>query len=211
VTATEDTRALGSNATPGQPRGAEEDVRARIFDSALRLFSQRGYAATSLREVAEDAGASKPMIYYYFGSKEQLYGSIVQEILEEMASAIRHRLTAADSPRERLLEFCRAYLEYFMTNEDVIALVLREVFGLGDAMRRFSETLGEQVRRPLDEILADGMASGAFQADHVGRCATAVTGVLNMFILAHVFGGSTLDRDVIVHQVEYYAVGLCKT
>ena len=187
----------------------DDDVRARIFDSALRLFSQRGYAATSLREVAEEAGASKPMIYYYFGSKEQLYGSIVQEILEEMATAIRRRLTTTNLPRERLLEFCRAYLEYFMTNEDVIALVLREVFGLGDAMRRFSETLGEQVRRPLDEILESGMACGAFHDDHVGRCATAITGILNMFILAHVFGGSSLDRDTIVHQVEFYAEGLC--
>lgn len=190
------------------PRGDDDDVRARIFESALRLFSQRGYAATSLREVAADAGASKPMIYYYYGSKEQLYGSIVQQILAEMASAIRRRLTSAANPRERLLEFCRAYLDYFMSNEDVIALVLREVFGLGDAMRRFSETLGEQVRRPLDEILEAGMASGHFRSDHVGRCSTAITGVLNMFILAHVFSGSNLDRDVIVHQVEYYAAGL---
>jgi AcrR family transcriptional regulator len=185
----------------------DDDVRARIFDSALRLFSQRGYAATSLREVAEEAGASKPMIYYYFGSKEQLYASIVQQILEEMATAIRRRLTGANTPRAQLLEFCRAYLEYFMTNEDVIALVLREVFGLGDAMRRFSETLGEQVRRPLDEILEAGIQCGVFPQDHVGRCATAITGILNMFILAHVFGGSNLDRDDIVHQVEYYAAG----
>jgi hypothetical protein len=125
-----------------------------------------------------------------------------------MATAIRKRLTTAPTPHDRLLEFCRAYIEYFMNHEDVIALVLREVFGLGDAVRRFSETLGEQVRRPLDEILEAGMASGAFHADHVGRCATAITGVLNMFILAHVFGGSNLDRDVIVHQVEYYASGL---
>jgi len=202
VTTTQTTQVFDS-----QP-ARDDDVRARIFAGALRLFSQRGFAATSLREVAEEAGASKPMIYYYFGSKEDLYGSIVQEILEEMATAIRQRLAPGAPPHERLLEFCRAYLDYFMSNEDVIALVLREVFGLGDAMRRFSETLGEQVRRPLDEILEAGMESGVFHVDHVGRCATAITGVLNMFILAHVFGGTRLDADDIVHQVEYYAAGL---
>lgn len=184
-----------------------EHVRQRIFASALRLFSGRGFAATSLREVAEDAGVSKPMIYYYFRSKEELYGSIVQEILAEMASSIRNRVEPGAPPPERLIGFCRAYLDYFMQNEEVIALILREVFGLGDAMARFSETLGEQVRRPLDEILEAGMAVGQFHNDHVGRCATAITGILNMFILAHVFSGTRLDRDEIVHQVEYYAAG----
>jgi AcrR family transcriptional regulator len=186
----------------------DEDVRGRIFESALRLFSNRGYAATSLREIAEDAQASKPMIYYYFGSKETLYASIVQEILEEMEAAIRAGLPKNAGPAERLVEFCAAYVDYFLHKEEVIALVLREVFGLGDAMARFSETLGEHVRRPLDEILEAGMADGSFSSDHVGRCATAITGIMNMFILAHVFGGSRLDRDVILHQVEYYAEGL---
>ena len=60
MTATEETLAISSAAQAGQQPNSEDDVRARIFDSSLRLFSQRGYAATSLREVAEDAGASKP-------------------------------------------------------------------------------------------------------------------------------------------------------
>lgn len=186
----------------------DEDVRGRIFESALRLFSLRGFAATSLREIAEEAHVSKPMIYYYFGSKEALYGAIVQEILEEMEAAIRAGLPRTADPAAQLVEFCAAYIDYFLQKEEVIALVLREVFGLGDAMARFSETLGEHVRRPLDEILDAGMADGTFHADHVGRCATAITGIMNMFILAHVFGGSRLDRDVIVHQVEYYLSGL---
>jgi AcrR family transcriptional regulator len=186
----------------------DEDVRGRIFDSALRLFSSRGYAATSLREIAEDAQASKPMIYYYFGSKETLYGSIVQEILEEMEAAIRAGLPREANAAGRLAEFCAAYLDYFLQKEEVIALVLREVFGLGEALAQFSETLGEHVRRPLDEILEAGMADGTFRSDHVGRCATAITGIMNMFILAHVFGGTRLDREVILHQVEYYAKGL---
>lgn len=47
----------------------DRDVRDRIFASALVLFSERGYAATSLREIAENAQTTKPMIYYYFGSR----------------------------------------------------------------------------------------------------------------------------------------------
>ena len=121
----------------------EGDVRDRIFQSALRHFSQKGYAATSLREVSEDAGTTKPMIYYYFGSKEGLYGSIVRDILEDMADAIRGHLPGEAPPDRQILAYCERYLDHFLAKEEIIALVLREVFGLGGVpMAQFSQALG---------------------------------------------------------------------
>lgn len=187
----------------------EAEVRDRIFASALRHFSQKGFAATSLREVSRDAQTTKPMIYYYFGSKEGLYGSIVREILEEMADAIRVNMPAHASPAEQILVFAARYLDYFLAQEEIIALVLREVFGLGGVpMATFSRTLGEDVRHPLDDVLECGMQLGAFRRDDVPTCATAITGILNMFILAHVFGGAAIDRERALSQVRYYIAGL---
>lgn len=189
--------------------GQESDVRERIFLSALRHFSQKGFAATSLREVSLDAQTTKPMIYYYFGSKEGLYGSIVREILEEMAEAIRSNLPDQASAAERVMAYCERYLDYFLAKEEIIALVLREVFGLGGApMAEFAQTLGAQVRQPLDQILRDGMESGEFRCDHVALCATAITGIMNMFILGHVFVGAEMDREMPLGQVAYYVRGL---
>lgn len=189
--------------------GRDAEVRDRIFVSALRHFSQKGYAATSLREVSSDAQTTKPMIYYYFGSKEGLYGSIVRQILEEMADAIRSHLPADAAFAEQIAAYCERYIDYFLAKEETIALVLREVFGLGGApMAAFAQALGEQVRHPLDDILRKGMESGDFRDDHVGICATAITGILNMFILAHVFGGAPIDRDTPLGQVRYYVAGL---
>ncbi len=187
----------------------EGDVRDRIFQSALRHFSQKGYAATSLREVSEDAGTTKPMIYYYFGSKEGLYGSIVRDILEEMADAIRGHLPGEAPPDRQILAYCERYLDHFLAKEEIIALVLREVFGLGGVpMAQFSQALGEQVRQPLDAILGRGMDVGALHTDSVPMCATAITGILNMYILAHVFGGADIDREGALRQVAYYIRGL---
>ncbi|HMS57401.1 MAG TPA: TetR/AcrR family transcriptional regulator [Tepidiformaceae bacterium] len=187
----------------------EAEVRERIFQSALRHFSQKGFAATSLREISEDALTTKPMIYYYFGSKEGLYGSIVREILEEMASAIRSHVNPDCSAADQVLAYCERYVEHFLAKEEIIALVLREVFGLGGApMATFSQALGEQVRQPLDEILRAGMDRGEFRRDHVFDCATALTGILNMFILAHVFGGAAIERDAPLRQVRHFVTGL---
>src|SRR5207248_1861516 len=98
----------------------EAEVRERIFHSALRHFSARGFDATSLREVAADAQTTKPKIYYYFGSKEGLYSSVVREILEEMAAAIRASLPGDASPVERVIAYCERYIDYFLEQEEII-------------------------------------------------------------------------------------------
>jgi AcrR family transcriptional regulator len=189
----------------------DPDVRDRIFNSALRRFSEKGYAATSLREVSEDAQTTKPMIYYYFGSKEGLYSSIIREILEEMASAIIRDLPSAAAPVDQVLEYSRRYLDHFLQNEEIIALVLRQVFGLGGVpMATFSEALVDEVRKPLDEILCAGMQDHTFREASVDHCATAITGILNMFILAHVFGGAEIDRETPIEQVAFYIRGLSR-
>jgi TetR/AcrR family transcriptional regulator len=187
----------------------ESDVRDRIFASALRHFSQKGYAATSLREVSLDAQTTKPMIYYYFGSKEGLYASIVRQIFEEMAENIRTQLPAEAPAADQVLAYCERYLDYFLAKEEVIALVLREVFGLGGVpMAEFSQALGERVRQPLDDILRHGIETAQFVEDRVETCATAITGILNMFILAHVFVGASIDREPPLNQVRHYIRGL---
>jgi AcrR family transcriptional regulator len=163
------------------PQAREAEVRDRIFASALRHFSQKGYAATSLREVSEDA-QTRPIS----SARKRAHGSIIRQILEEMADAIR---SCEASPQEQVIAYCERYMEHFLAQEEIIALVLREVFGLGGAsMATFSQTLGQRVRQPLDDIVAHGMEMGAFKRDHVTTCSSAITGILNMFILAH-FGG----------------------
>lgn len=195
--------------SPDTSQNREVDVRGRIFASALRHFSQKGFAATSLREVSEDALTTKPMIYYYFGSKEGLYGSIVREILEEMAESIRCHLPEDAPAVDQAMAFCDRYLEHFLAKEEIIALVLREVFGLGGVpMATFARTLGQRVRQPLDDILRLGMDTGQFNEASVIECATAVTGILNMFILAHVFGGADIHREAPLSQVRFYLTGL---
>lgn len=198
------------SSSPTSPGGREAEVRERIFASALRRFSQKGFAATSLREVSEDAQTTKPMIYYYFGSKEGLYASIVRQILEEMADGIRSHMPAEAPVREQIIAFCQSYLDHFLQQEEIIALVLREVFGLGGVpMAEFSQALSERVRQPLDAIILRGMETGVLRQDSVPTCATAVTGILNMFILAHVFVGAEIDRTSPLQQVGYYLDGLC--
>ncbi len=83
----------------------------RILQSALSLFSEKGYDATSVREICEASGITKPTLYHFYGSKEGVYRTLVDGTLdrvrEDMARAIE-----GDGPlRERIRRLTLTYFE----------------------------------------------------------------------------------------------------
>jgi AcrR family transcriptional regulator len=201
---------MPTHTLPAKPAPAVEDVRDRIVASALRYFAEKGYAGTSLREIAEAARTTKPMIYYYFKSKEGLYISTLGDLLQQFADAIDRATRPEDDPHEKLRSFSDAYLRYFESQEPHIAFVVREVFGLGaDIMNEFGRSLDERIRSRLKRVLEEGAHQGIFRDGDIEACTIAIMGILNMFILRRIFGGVDLERAAAVRQVvDYYLEGL---
>jgi AcrR family transcriptional regulator len=61
---------------------AAEDTRRRILDTATELFNERGYARTSIRDIAEHIGMTKGSLYYHFASKDELLYAIIAPFVE---------------------------------------------------------------------------------------------------------------------------------
>jgi len=204
---------MASDTLPRPSAPAIAEVRDRIVTSALRCFAEKGYAGTSLREIAESARTTKPMIYYYFKSKEGLYISTLGDLLQQFADAIDRATCPEDNPYEKLRSFCDTYLRYFESQEPHVAFVVREVFGLGaDIMNQFGRSLDERVRSRLARVLEEGVSRGLFRGDDIYNATIAIMGILNMYILRRIFCGVDLERTAAVEQVvDFYVRGLTAT
>ncbi|RAY14794.1 TetR/AcrR family transcriptional regulator [Actinomadura craniellae] len=95
-----------------EPRGGRsEQTRAVIVDTALRLFRERGYEATTMRAIAKEAGVSVGNAYYYFGSKEELIQAYYDELQEAHNAACRAVLDRERAFAPRLLGVLRARVD----------------------------------------------------------------------------------------------------
>lgn len=74
---------------------------ARILDAALTLFSQKGYGATSTREICELAGITKPTLYYFYKSKEGVYRALIAEADKEFSRILQLGLDSGGTLRDR--------------------------------------------------------------------------------------------------------------
>jgi AcrR family transcriptional regulator len=88
-----------------------EQTRALIVATALRLFRERGYEATTMRVIAKEAGVSVGNAYYYFASKEELIQAYYDELQEEHARACREVLAKERDFAPRLLGVLRARVD----------------------------------------------------------------------------------------------------
>lgn len=78
------------------------EVRQAILDTALRLFSRKGYARTTLEEIARGAGVSTANVYVYFPSKLQVLYAIYDPWMRERLTSLEKRMQAAANPRQKL-------------------------------------------------------------------------------------------------------------
>lgn len=90
---------------------SDQDTKTKIFSVAARLFSEKGFNGVSMREISEESGVSKPMIYYYFGSKEEIYKALVDTAISHVFHALQE-VSALEVPaREKLTVMCKRFFE----------------------------------------------------------------------------------------------------
>jgi AcrR family transcriptional regulator len=96
----------------------------RILKTALELFSTKGYDATSVREVCEAAGVTKPTLYHFYGSKEGVYRALVEGTLEEYRGRVRDLVSSPGAVSERLRRVVRAHFEYTRERRELVRFLL---------------------------------------------------------------------------------------
>lgn len=98
------------------------DMRTSIIDAAARLFAEKGYNATSVREVVEAAGCRKPALYYYFDNKEDLFLQILRRSCSTLDAVVRDALAQPGTVYDRLQRALHAYLGLVRRNETCLRL-----------------------------------------------------------------------------------------
>ena len=135
----------------------------RILLSALELFSSKGYDATSVREICEAAGITKPTLYHFYGSKEGVYRALVDGALDDFRKAITRALQAPGSAVQRLRRVGRAYFESARGRRDLLRFIFGLVHNPATSAPRtdFPRFYDEVVARIAAEV-EDGVARGEF-------------------------------------------------
>lgn len=106
----------------------EQNTREKIISKALQLFSEQGYDSVGVSEIVGQCSVTKPTLYYYFGSKENLLQSIVQQYCFNLRTAISNRAQQETSFEKMLAVAADACLKFTSDNKPFMRLYFSLVF-----------------------------------------------------------------------------------
>jgi AcrR family transcriptional regulator len=143
-----------------------ERTREALLATCLRLSAHRGFARTSIDEIARAAGVTKGAMYWHFASKDDLFHAILDRIRRRWLEVVHQPVLARRTPSERLVQLFDSYAELFGDAPD-ICLFLQQV-ALDRQNRRFSGQVAKvfaKTARFIVNIIEDGKAAGVMRRD----------------------------------------------
>jgi len=204
-------RKEGEMAKP-QGKGAETegDVRGRLLDSAAALFSTKGYAATTVREIVGRAGVTKPVLYYYFRSKEGIYLDLMQRPLRGFVEHLKDAMKEKGTSRERLARLCLLAYDDFVANLSLARVMFSIYYGppQGAPFVDF-DAVQLKFQECLVQVLREGVRGGEFRRGNATDRMWAVAGAVNVAMeLELCRPGQSIGRDGIVRMLDIGFAGI---
>lgn len=160
-------------------------AETKLLHSALNLFSEKGYEGTSIREIIEGAGVTRPVLYYYFENKEDLFRRVFETTFNQLISRIESAATEEGSSVERLRAINAAAFDLAEENTRVVRLILQVLFAppqQGPPLDR--NKLIRQRFKAVEHVIKDGLANQELSGGDSQSLTLVFLGMMDMHMMA---------------------------
>ncbi len=178
---------IGRRRSAALGEGAPEYLakRKELTRIAADIFKQKGYKATSFGDIAVHTGLDRATLYYYFGSKEEIFRNAVEGALERNLAGMREIMDdAAQGDIEKLQSLVRMFMHSYHENYPYLFVYLQQDLNtILDENSKWVQNVQDQVKlieEAFATLIKRGIASGALRGDiSVSLSLNAVFGMLN--------------------------------
>ena len=166
---------------------AVEDKRRQLLDAAVRVFARKGFHASRVGDIAEEAGVAHGLLYHYFKSKDQVLEAVFHENWSVLLARIESVEESDEPAADQIRHIAAIVLRTWLHLPDVVRVVIQEFGRSPELAERIAE-----LARPIDvlqRVIARGIERGEFRKEvHPGFAATVVYGSIDELLTAWVLG-----------------------
>lgn len=152
----------------------QPDAARRLMLAAVEAFADRGYHATTTRDIAAAAGMSPAALYVHFPSKAALLFAISQSGHEQTLALVENVAGRAESPRERMRKIVEDFVAWHARRHTVARVVQYELHALPEQEYAVVADLRRRIEHLVREVIADGVERGEFTVTDLRTAARAV-------------------------------------
>lgn len=199
------------DSSPGATRAKQftahgQDRRAEIVEAAQQLFAANGYASTRMSDIADSAGVTKGLLYWYFESKDALIAEILRDARRRLRDEQREATLGVDDPLERVYLATAAAVRFVLGNYRLYQLSEYPARGMARVLSESTQIHARDTTATIEE----GQRTGVMRtSDSATSIAYANGGVVNHMCSNAFYGLLPGSIDDIAHAAARYVVRGC--
>lgn len=134
-------------------------TKRKIFETSLKLFSEKGYDATSIEEITATVGVAKGTLYYHFSSKEEIFNFLVEEGMKLLINSIEIKIAKCNNALEKIKAVSLIQLKAVAKYENLLTIVLSQVWG-NETRNVFCKQKVIEYIEKIQSIVQEGVDKG---------------------------------------------------
>ena len=182
------------------------NTRSDVIDAAGRLFAERGYHGTSMRDLGKDLGLLGSSLYSHVDSKQDLLVEVVEEGARLFESSAEQAKATPGTARDRMAALVAGHVSVVLDNVNVARTFLNEARMLDTEHRERIVQARDHYEGVFRSVLADGVGDGSFRSDIDPKTASIyILSVLNALERWYDPAGP-LDRDELIGELQTFVI-----
>lgn len=151
-------------------------TKRRIFNTAVKLFSDKGYDNASVEEITAIAGVAKGSLYYHFAKKEDIFDLILQEGMKLLRNSIEIKTRNCESSLDKIKAIILVEIKVIVRYEDFLNVVLSQIWGEEEKNKKCKKAVFEYIKI-IEKIVQEGIENGEFYEGDVEAISAGIFGV----------------------------------
>ncbi|MFQ5846369.1 MAG: TetR/AcrR family transcriptional regulator [Candidatus Methylomirabilales bacterium] len=157
-------------------------TKGRIERVAKREFARHGFDGASIRQIVAEASVTKPVLYYYFKDKRNLYLNLLEKAVAPLCEEVERIAGGAGSPLQRIEAIVAAFLDFFRERPDEFHLLHRAVERREREVQIIAQTYFRRIFQALSRVISEGVDRRVFRVLDVAQATFSVIAILVYYL-----------------------------
>ena len=172
------------------------NTKRRIFETAVKLFAEKGYESTGIEEITAVAGYAKGALYYHFETKEDLFDLLLEEGCKLLNNSIEIKLKKCTNSVDKLKAILMVEIKTIFNYEDLITVIINNTLGETSRTRKCKKAINDYIET-IQKVIQEGIDEGVFYDGDAEGIACGIFGVTFSSLLFRL----KKDRKITVEQI----------
>ena len=169
-------------------------TKRKIFNTAIKLFAEKGYDNASTEEITSVAGVAKGSLYYHFPKKENIFDMMLKEGMNLLKNCVEIKTKKCKTALEKIKAVILIEIKISVNYESFLNVVLSQIWGEEEKNIKCKKAVFEYIKI-IENIIQEGIDNGEFYESDVEATASAIFGVTCSSLLYRLKKNREVDID----------------